>query len=667
MNALLGRLLILGALGLASSAAIVSFTAGRRRSLLALRWAKGLAYGFCALMILATVVMEIALVSHDFSVSYVARVGSTTTPIHITIVSLWSSLEGSILFWGLVLAIYCAVFMWTIKSADAALLSYAIGANMAVATFFTFLIAGPANPFLDTPAPVPFEGPGPNPLLQNHALMIVHPPMLYLGYVGMTIPFAMGVAALLRGQLGTAWMAAIRRWMLIPWGFLTAGIVLGGWWAYEVLGWGGYWAWDPVENASLLPWLTATAFLHAAMLQERRGMLKGWTLVLLLVTFALTILGTFMTRSGIFNSVHSFTQSDIGPTLLVFLGIVLLGSVILLALRAHLLEPGRSLRSPLSRELAFIFNNLLFIALTFTVLVGTTFPLFAEAIRGVKVSVGEPFFNQFALPFGVAIVFLMGVGPALPWGSATLGEAARLLRIPIVSGLTLVALGAALGVHRLWPSLTLGVVGFAVAVTLRDMIVPVLARMKNSDTHLIGAIVEAYRRGRRRYGGQIVHLGVALAVTAIALSGAYQQAREDVLQAGETATIGDYALTFIGARVAQEPHRERTIARLRVNREGRDLGVMEPAMNHYRTQMNPIGTPAVRTGLTEDLYVSVMQVDPKGAFVGLRIYVNPAVGWLWIALGIMLLGCIVAVWPAREARATHVVRSTASRPADEAA
>ncbi|MCO4772422.1 MAG: heme lyase CcmF/NrfE family subunit, partial [Deltaproteobacteria bacterium] len=647
-NASLGRGLILLSIALAASGAIVGCWGGRRRTEAAHQWSKSLAYSFGFTLILANVVMVKALLQHDFAVKYVAQVGSRATPWHITVVSLWSSLEGSILFWGAVLGIFIVTFVWRVADKHREMAPYTIGTMLTIGVFFGFLLAGPANPFLDTPAPIPNDGPGPNPLLQNHILMIVHPPMLYAGYVGMTIPFSMGVAALLRGRLGAGWMRPIRTWMLIPWGFLTAGIVLGGWWAYEVLGWGGYWAWDPVENASFLPWLTASAFLHAAMLQERRGILKGWTLILLLTTFCLTILGTFMTRSGVFNSVHSFTQSPIGPAFLVFLAIAMVASILLVAMRMHLLTPEGEVKSLASREAAYVMNNMLFVFFTFLVLVGTTFPLLTEAFRDVKISVGEPYFNRLGVPIAIAIVFLMGVGPAMPWGRATPKEMGKLLGPPALAGLLLALLGAAGGVRQLLPAITLFVSGFAGFVALRDMALPVLVRHNRGGVGWGTALSEAYLRGRRRYGGQIVHLGVAIMAVGIALSSSYQITTEGVIDKGQTLAVGDYILKFEGVRQETLPHRRSTIAQMTVmDIKGKVLGNLEPRMNHYRAQMNPIGTPAVRSSLTEDLYLSVMTVDPGGAYVGMRAFVNPMIYWIWIAAGMMVIGCLVAGWPAR--------------------
>src|SRR6185295_15512929 len=472
MTATFGRFLILASVLVSTTGAFIAYAAGAKRSPEGLRWSQRFAYAFAALMILATGVMEYALITHDFSVQYVAHVGSTQVPLWVTIVSLWSSLEGSILFWGFILGIYIAATTWVNRNQHQEYMPFAIGTWLSCGAFFSFLIAGPANPFLSV-IPAPLEGPGPNPLLQNHLLMIIHPPMLYLGYVGMTIPFGFAAAALLRGRLGQSFLRPLRASLLLPWVFLTIAIMLGGWWAYEVLGWGGYWAWDPVENASLLPWLTATAALHSAVVMERRGILKGWTVTLVQASFLLTILGTFMTRSGVFNSVHSFTQSAIGPTILFFLGATLFASVVLLALRINSLESDGRIDSPVSREGMFLVNNLLFVLLTFTVLIGTCFPLIVEAIKVKQMSVGRPYFDSMVVPAGAALIFLLGIGPALPWGRATKEQAIRSLVPPIFGGVILASIGIAFGARNPWTIATLAFGGYAAWVTLAEMWRPV--------------------------------------------------------------------------------------------------------------------------------------------------------------------------------------------------
>ncbi|HEY5611345.1 MAG TPA: cytochrome c biogenesis protein CcsA, partial [Thermoanaerobaculia bacterium] len=409
MIAPLGRLLILLSLLFATAGAVAGFAAAKSGSRSVLAWARRLAYAYAAAIIGANLLMVYALVVHDFSVGYVAQVGSRAVPLWVSVVSLWSSLEGSILFWGAVLGIYVAAATWLERNLDDDLLGNSIGVWLSCASFFSLLIAAPAQPF-NTVSPVPADGPGPNPLLQNHILMAIHPPFLYLGYVGMTIPFGLASAALLGGRLERDLLRGIRTWLLASWTALTGAIVLGGWWAYEVLGWGGYWAWDPVENASLLPWLTATAAIHSAIVVERRHSLRAWTLVLIQTTFLLTILGTFMTRSGVFNSVHSFTQSAIGPTILGFLGFALVWTVFLLATRIDKIPSEAHPIEVASRESTFLVNNLLLVLFTLTVLIGTVFPLVVEAVKGSQMSVGRPYFDRMAVPLGAALLLLMGIG-----------------------------------------------------------------------------------------------------------------------------------------------------------------------------------------------------------------------------------------------------------------
>ncbi len=635
MTALLGRFLILASVFVSTLGSMIAFAAGRKRSLEGLQWARRLAYGYAALMALATVVMEFALLRHDFSVGYVAHVGSREVPRWVTIVSLWSSLEGSILFWGLVLGLYIAGATWLTRGQHVDYMPFAIGTWLGCATFFSFLIAGPANPFVSVANPQP-DGPGPNPLLQNHVLMIIHPPFLYLGYVGMTIPFGLACAALLRGRLGHSFLRPLRSALLLPWIFLTVAIMLGGWWAYEVLGWGGYWAWDPVENASLLPWLTATAALHSAIVMERRGVLKGWTVTLVQASFLLTILGTFMTRSGVFNSVHSFTQSSIGPTILVFLAAALLFSVVLLALRIDSLEAEGKIDSAVSREGMFLVNNLFFVLLTFTVLIGTVFPLIVEALKGKQMSVGRPYFDSMVVPVGTALLFLIGIGPALPWGRTTRKEALRSLLPPFMSGALIAVIGYVAGARNPWTILTLLFGGYAAYVTLAQMWLP--ARYGG---------VRALRRGRRRFGSYVVHAGAVIVLVAIAVSSTMRTSKEARLSRGDAATIGPYTVRFLSAEERTEPHRQSTIARFAVTSNGKPVTTLEPRMNQYAAMREPIGTPDVHSTPTRDLYLSIMNIDTNSQTVAVMMLITPMVSWIWIAVMMMGLGGLIALIPPR--------------------
>jgi cytochrome c-type biogenesis protein CcmF len=478
---LLGADAILVALPTALLGAVAAAAGARRASRPLIQAGYGAVYTCFALLTVATLAMVYGLVTHDFSIGYVAQVGSRATPLFYTIISLWGALEGSILFWGWVLALYTAAVVYLNRRREGALIPYTAATLLGVGVFFYILLAGPANPF-ELVSPAPADGPGPNPLLQNHVLMAVHPPLLYLGYVGMAVPFAFAVAAVLSGEMrgpaegstggalmnqGPTWLQLSRRWTLSAWAFLSAAIIAGMWWSYEVLGWGGYWAWDPVENASFMPWLTATAFLHSVMVQERRGMLKLWNLNLIVATFLLTILGTFLTRSGIISSVHAFTQGTIGYYFLAFIAVVFIFALALVAgAGGELRAPGR-FDSAASRETIFLLNNLILTAFTFTVVLGTLFPLVAEAVRGVKVSVGAPFYNRMTLPLCVALLFLMGVGPALPWRRATPDVVRRQLLPPAAAFVAAVA-GALVLTREPYAVLAFGFAAFALAANLRE-------------------------------------------------------------------------------------------------------------------------------------------------------------------------------------------------------
>ncbi len=653
MTSALGQGFVLVGLIAAGFGAGLGYVAGARRSAAGLRVTRRLALLFAVAMVSASAVMWYALLSHDFSVSYVAQVGSTTTPVHITIFSLWSSLEGSILFWGLILGLYIAAAAILQRRGHDDYLAYTLATLLAIGAFFSFLIASVADPFAPTPLPIPMDGPGPNPLLQNHLLMAIHPPMLYLGYVGMSVPFAMAVAALLRGHLGATWLRPMRRWLLAPTSFLTAGIMLGGWWSYEVLGWGGYWAWDPVENASFLPWLTGIAALHSGIVQQRRGTLKAWTVILVLITFLLTILGTFLTRSGVVNSVHSFTQSPIGPVFLGFLAACTAAVVVLLSLRIDTLVSEPSNERLVSREGAFLLNNLLFVSLMFTVLVGTLYPIVAESLRGVKVSVGEPYFNRMAVPLFAGLLLMMGVGPALPWGGSDPKLVRRALFRPLPAAAVALALALVLGARSPSVLVVSAFAGFALWVTADQGLRPVRARPRRQDGRgPLAAVLIA----PDRLGAYVVHLGVLITFVAVAVSSTFQREAESTLLAGETLRLGGYEMTFRGAERVREPHVMRHQAEVEVTSDGRDRGTLYPSLNIYPNQREPIGTPAVRTTAGHDLYLTLMNVGSDGS-IGLRAITTPLVAWIWIGVVIMVLGTALCLIPTAAERRTAMPRA----------
>jgi cytochrome c-type biogenesis protein CcmF len=664
VNSTLGYGLILAGLGCAIFGGLIGVTSPWHRRDGALKWVQGAVYGFAAAMVGSNLVMVKALLEHDFSVKYVSMVGSRATPTIFTIVSLWSALEGSILFWGAIMGAYLFAFAWTYRREHGRYMQATLGVMLMVATFFAFLIAGPANPWHTVPNPAA-DGPGPNPLLQNHLLMIIHPPMLYLGYVGMTVPFGIAAGALLKGELGDAWLVPLRKWTLVPWLFLSIGIILGGWWAYAVLGWGGYWSWDPVENASFMPWLTATAFMHSTMVLERKKSLKLWTIALALGSFVLTIIGTFMTRSGVFNSVHAFTQSEIGPTFLVFIALVLVFSVTLLAVRGHLLVAETRLETVASREGSILINNLVFVAITFTVLLGTLFPLVTEALQHKKITVGEPYFNAMALPLGLLMLFLMGVGPMLPWGASDPKVLQQQFLIPSAVGLVVAAVCWVLGYHGGMSLTAFGLAAFVTVVTVREMVLPAQQRMSEAKESFFTAFVSSASRARRRFGGYVVHLGIVAIIVAVAASSGYKQHTTATLKKGESLSVGDWKLQFDGLSEGREPHRQWLAADVTViapdGSKTEHHGANGPRMNYYERSNDPIGSPFVSEMVLRDVYVSLLSFDGKANTASFNAWVFPLVGWIWYAIPILVLGTLISLWPQRKTKP-----GTAPTPADPA-
>jgi cytochrome c-type biogenesis protein CcmF len=571
------------------------------------------------------------------------------------VISLWGALEGSILFWGWVLAGYAALVVYRHRARPGALVPYAAATLLGVAVFFSILLVGPANPF-GSVSPVPADGPGPNPLLQNHPLMAVHPPLLYLGYVGMTVPFAFAVGAMVAGEAGRKddWLVLTRRWTLIAWTFLTAAIIAGMWWSYEVLGWGGYWAWDPVENASFMPWLTATAFLHSAIVQERRGLLRVWNLNLVVATFVLTVLGTFLTRSGVLSSVHAFTTGSIGYYFLAFIAVTLVLSLALVAgTSGDREEPGR-LDAKASRESVFLLNNLALTLFCFTVLVGTLFPLVAEAIRGVKVSVGAPFFNRMTLPLCAALLFLVGVGPALPWRRATPDVVRRQLLPPTLIGVAAAVGALALGVRDPYAVLVYAFAAFSLTANVREFWTGARARVRARGENPVVALGRLAVSNRHRYGGYLAHIGVIVVAVAIAASSTGRVEREATLRPGETMTVGAFGLRLGRVWGAEEPQRFVVAANVDVLRDGRVVGALEPRLNFYRASDQPIATPAVRSRVPGDLYLNLMAFTPDGGTATLRVILEPLVPWIWAGGGLICLAALFAAWPARQPRAAGV-------------
>lgn len=595
----------------------------------------------------AVAAMERALLENDFSVTYVADNSARATPFLFKIATLWAALEGSILLWTLVLAGF--LFLVQRRFADRAddtLVAIALGVMFAVCVFFFALLAGPADPFQAVSGPIPADGPGPNPLLQNHLLMAFHPPMLYLGYVGFTVPFSFAIASLISGRMGEGWLVETRRWSLFAWGFLTVGILLGAWWSYEVLGWGGYWGWDPVENASLLPWLTGTAFLHSVMVQERRGMLRVWNLSLVVATFALTILGTFLTRSGVLDSVHAFSTSSVGPWLLTFFGLVVVVSIGLIGWRGDDLRSPGSIDSPLSREGAFLGNNILFGSFAFVVLLGTVFPLVVEALNGERISVGRPYFESMTLPIAICVLFLMAVAPALPWRHASGQMMSGRLHWPAWAGTTSVVFAVTFGLRGWAPVVAVGLGGFAAGAAIRQL---ALAARRQGWRGVVG----------RANGGMVVHLGVVIVAVAIAVNQSTSIRQEVRLRPGESAVVGGHRIRFEGLDRQRHANRTAVVGRVRVD-GGR---VYAPAISNYPFATQGIGTPSVKTGVVEDIYLTLISAPAEeGRAVTIGVIVQRMAVWLWIGGGVMALGTILAAVPTSRTRRPTQAASASTAP-----
>ena len=647
--------LILGDLGIAVAAsaavaAVAAFTLGlwrRERTFLSL--GRGLLWVVLLGAVLAFAAMERALITRDFTVAYVADNGSSATAPLFNFATAWAALEGSILLWGLILAGYVvAVSLRFRRRGDDPLVVGALLCSLLVVLFFFGLMLGPADPFQGFSPPPGYDGPGPNPLLQDNPLMAVHPPMLYLGYVGFTVPFAFAVSSLALGRTDEGWLAETRRWSLFAWGFLTVGIVLGAWWSYDTLGWGGYWAWDPVENASFLPWLTATAYLHSAMVQERRGMLRVWNLSLVCATFALTILGTFITRSGVLDSVHSFTASGIGPALLGFFGVVTGVTVLLIGWRGDRLRaPGR-FDSFFSREGTFLANNLLFALFAAVVLLGTVFPLMAEAVTGDRLSVGAPYFQRMTMPVGMALLFLMAAAPVLPWRKASTELLSRRLLWPAWCAVGALALAVGVGARGATPLVAFTLGGFAAGAAGRQL---TLAARRQGLRGLLG----------RTNGGMVTHIGVVIVAVALAASSSYLQQAELLFTEGQTLQFSGQEFTFVGTR--EVVHDERTEVRAEMAVDGRCCTA--PALSRYTLRGQVVGHPATLSSARRDVQLSVVRLPTEtGGNLVLRVTVQPLVLWLWVGGAVMLIGIVLAAFPGRRRRPTDPTSAPVTVPVE---
>ena len=605
------------------------------------------ALGVFILVTACFALLTYAFLTFDFSIRYVASNTNLGTPFYYRITGVWGALEGSIILWSWMLALYTLILILRHREGARELYPWALATMLGILAFFLLVMSVAAPPF-QRQLPVPADGRGLNPLLEDTG-MITHPVALYLGFTGFTVPFAFAMAALATGRVGDTWLVLTRRWTIVAWYFLSLGLLIGGWWSYHVLGWGGYWAWDPVENAAFMPWLTGTAFLHSVMIQERRRMLKLWNIVLVILTFGLTLFGTFLTRSGVIASVHAFTQGSIGVLFLGFLALVMLTALGLVAWRWDAFRSQGDLDSVVSRESAFLLNNVLLVAAAFTVFFGTVFPLLSEAVRGVKVSVGAPFFNQVNVPVFLSLIFLMGVGPLIAWRRASLENLQRNFLWPVVLGIVAAMIAFALGVRSALAALTFATTVFVAATIAVDIVRATRARLRVGE-RLFPAVGGLLRRHNRRYGGFVVHLGILIIALGVTGSHAWSVQTETTLKRGETAELAGYRLRFDGLSATEESNHFKVVGAFTVT-NGRALGVLQPAKKFYPQEQAPIAYVDYRLGLTEDVYVVLGDFARDGSQATIKLQVNRLVSWIWIGGVVLTLGALLAILPDRRASA----------------
>ena len=595
------------------------------------------------LVLLACITLVVSMLRGDFSLEYVWRVTSLEMPTYLKVTALWGGQAGSLLFWNLLLAAFTCIAMLRHWREEHELVPYALAISTVTQIFFLGISLFVENPFARI-SPVPVDGNGLNPLLR-HPGMIIHPPMLYLGFTGFTIPFAFAMAALLSGKLDDTWIRLTRRWTLVAWLFLSLGLILGGRWAYDVLGWGGYWAWDPVENASFMPWLAGTAFLHSIMIQEKRDMFKIWNMFLVLLTYILVIYGTFIVRSGVISSVHSFAQSAIGPLFFGFLLLMTIFSLVWIFLRWERLRSKNRLDSVLSREAAFLLNNFLFLGILFATFWGTNYPIISELFTGDKATVGPPFYQKVNGPLFALLLLLMGVAPLTMWYRTSLKRLEIMTRWPALAALVFIAVLFALGIHSWVALLGYWIVAFAGIITVLEFWRGVRARVKKGETPWT-AFSRLMSRNRRRYGGYWIHLGVVVMGFGIIGSTVYQQQTQLQLRQGETLTLGDFTMTFQGVERFPGPDDLMiTEATVDVYKNGTFVETLTPRTELYTRTNQPMTIPDKRSTFTEDYYALLINWEPMSSDLAtFKVYINPLINWVWAGGFIFILGTLIAGW-----------------------
>ena len=659
-----GSVGLIGALAFAVFGVVAGALGGKLRSPRILKSAERAALGFFVMITMAVIALETQIHTDNFHNAYVAAHSNRDLPLYYKTAVLWAGQEGSLLFWTWLLAIYGGLAVLLNRKKNRQLMPYVVSILMAIGAFFTAITYFAANPFGElsvltangAQAFAPADGNGLNPLLQYHS-MVIHPPMLYLGYVGFAVPFAFAMAALITKQLGDNWIRVTRRWTMVPWMFLGSGILLGGRWAYSVLGWGGYWGWDPVENASLLPWLSGTAFLHSVMIQEKRGMLKVWNIVLVITTFFLCIFGTFLTRSGIVSSVHAFAQSSIGPFFAVFLGVITFFSVSLLFMRLEFLKSENKLDSMVSRESGFLFNNWILLASVFAVLWGTIFPVISKAIQNETVTVGAPYFNKVAIPIGLLLLLLTGAGPLLAWRKTSFQSMKRNFTVPLAIAVVVGAILVVAGVRHFYAWMSLFLATFVGICTLQEFYKGARTRQRTGGENFFQALYNLTMMNTRRYGGFVVHLGIVMLFVGFA-GQAFQAQTKGLMSEGDELRVKDYVLRARSIVSGDTPNYAYQQIILDITKDGKPLGTLDPDRRFFKASQQPTSHVAIRSSFSEDLYTVLAGQDPDSGKTAVEVFVNPLVRWVWIGGFVMFFGTLLALVPSRAERQMAEIRQT---------
>jgi cytochrome c-type biogenesis protein CcmF len=640
----LGYYLLLAAFVVSAYAATMSVVGARRRSRALTESGIGAFYLVTAIMAVASALIVHAFVTGNYSIKYVFGYSDSALPLFFRLTSYWGGLDGSIMFWVTLLASFGTVAVYVNRERYRELIPYVVAVISGVQMFFLYLMMLHNNPFETFLTQQPADGNGLNPLLQNF-YMVIHPPTMYLGFVGITIPFAFGIAALITGYLDDSWLRAVRRWTMFAWLFLTIGLCLGMLWAYEELGWGGVWMWDPVENAGLLPWFTATAFLHSVMVQERRGMLRVWNVSLIVLTFFLTIFGTFMTRSGVVQSVHSFGENpELSRLFVIFMVVLLTFSFGLIIYRLPLLRARNELDSWASREAAFLANNWILLFSAFFVLFATMFPTLSEALGRGRITIATVFFNKWMLPVGLILLMLTGIGPLLAWRKSTLQNLKNQFLFPVLCGTIVGGALVALGVRVLLSSLCFALAGFVMGTVTQEFWRGARVRQQTTGTDLFTALIGLVGRNKRRYGGYIVHVGVVFIFLGLAGAG-FKLSEEATLLPGQQVQVGDYIARFDSLRVDEDSLKQAITANVSVLRDGEQLATVYPAKWNFHKSAQPTTEVAILRGITEDFYVVLTSYDAANQQAGLTVSVNPLINWIWVGFGMVAFGTIIALLP----------------------